>query len=105
MSDSSDYFSDWSTEDSASSDETVVKTRSGTNNAVVTIGTTQVNWQTFTWDMTAAVLHASLMQRPNIEVGANPAQSGLTAGPPPSTENENDREPTRGTVGAMHMEY
>jgi hypothetical protein len=100
MSDSSDYFSDWSTssEDSASSDETVVKTRSRVDSAVVTIGTAQVNWPTFTWDMTAAVLHASLMQRPNIEVGADPIHLGLTAGPPLSTENGNDREPARGTV-------
>jgi hypothetical protein len=67
MSDSSDYFSDWST-DYASSDETVVKTRNVTTNAAVMVGSTQVNWPTFTWDMTAAVLHASLMPRPNIEV-------------------------------------
>jgi hypothetical protein len=101
MTDSSDYFSDWSTD--YSSDDTVVKTRSVATNATVTVGPTPIVWPTYTWDITGAFLHNSLMARPTIEFGTSPASAGATTGASSSTEG--GAGSSAATAGAMPMEY
>ena len=101
MTDSSDYFSDWSTD--YSSDDTVVKTRNVSTATTVNVSAMPVVWQTYTWDIAGALLHTSTMARPSIELGTSPDSAGAAAGASASTEDGGGSAAV--TAGAMPMEY